>query len=60
MRGGPWDAGQAIEEIAAIVAEWTDGLMESGEALKAIREVLIRHNFGELLDGSDEEAELPF
>ncbi|RTG98119.1 hypothetical protein CSW25_07100 [Thermus scotoductus] len=60
MRGGPWDAGQAIEEIAAIVAEWADGLIESGEALRAIREALIRNNFGGLLTGSDEEDELPF
>lgn len=60
MRGGPWDAGQAIEEIAAIVAEWADGLIESGEALRAIREALIRNNFGGLLTGSDEEDEPPF
>ncbi len=60
MRGKPWDAGQAIEEIAAIVAEWANGLIESGEALRAIREALIRNNFGGLLTGSDEEDELPF
>lgn len=58
MREG--DAGQAIiEEIAATIHKWVLGLIEDGEALKAIRDLIERH-FGEPLHGFDEASELPF
>ncbi|WP_448377355.1 hypothetical protein [Fervidobacterium sp.] len=50
MRGGCWDAGQAVEEIAAIVRDWKEGWTGPEEALKEIEEALQRNNFGPLLE----------
>ncbi|ULR40157.1 MULTISPECIES: hypothetical protein [Thermus] len=49
MRGGCWDAGQAVEEVARVLREWRRGL-EAEEALEAIEEALKENNFSALLE----------
>lgn len=51
MRGGCWDAGQAVEEVARVLREWREGYLETEEALEAIEEALRENNFGPLLEG---------
>lgn len=57
MRGGCWDAGQAVEEIAATLRGWKEGWTSPEEALKEIEEALYRNNFGPLLEVKDEDEE---
>jgi len=54
VRGGCWDAGQAVEEIAATLRGWKEGWTSPEEALKEIEETLYRNNFGPLLEERDE------
>lgn len=53
MRGGCWDAGQAVEEIADVVREWRHGSLTAESALEEIECVLYRTNFGELLESEE-------
>lgn len=48
MRGGPWDAGQAVEEVAAILRDYRGGHMGPEEALEAVMQALVENNFGGL------------
>jgi hypothetical protein len=54
VRGGCWDAGQAVEEIAVLLRAWRAGELSPEEALKEIEEALYRNNFGPLLEERDE------
>jgi len=56
MRGGCWDAGAAIEEIAAVVAGYLAGRTPPREALRQIERALWDNNFGDLLEGLEGEA----
>lgn len=48
MRGGCWDADQAVEEIALLLVEWRAGRLGTEEAL-------LRNNFGELMESEEQE-----
>ncbi len=54
MRGGCWDARQAVEEIAVLLRAWRAGELSPEEALEEVEEALYRNNFGPLLDGAEE------
>ena len=54
MRGGCWDARQAVEEIAVLLRAWRAGKLSPEEALEEILSVLYANNFGPLLDGAEE------
>ena len=58
MRGGCWDAGQAVEEIAATLRGWKEGWTSPEEALKEIEEALYRNNFGPLLEEREGGVEM--
>lgn len=55
MRGGCWDAGQAVEEIALLLVEWRAGRLGTEEALERVEEALLRNNFGELMESEEQE-----
>ncbi len=50
MRGGPWDAGQAVEEVAAILRDYRAGRLGPEEALEEVARALVENNFGRLLE----------
>jgi hypothetical protein len=54
VRGGCWDAGQAVEEIAVLLRAWRAGELSPEEALEEVEEALYRNNFGPLLEESRE------
>ena len=55
MKGGCWDARQAVEEIAVLLRAWRAGELSPQEALEETQEVLYRNNFAPLLDGAEEK-----
>jgi len=50
VRGGPWDAGQAVEEVAAILRDYRAGRLGPEEALEEVARALMENNFGRLLE----------
>jgi predicted ArsR family transcriptional regulator len=54
MKGGCWDARQAVEEIAILLRAWRAGELSPEEAIEEVQEVLYRNNFGPLLEERDE------
>ncbi|GAA6747492.1 hypothetical protein [Thermus brockianus] len=50
MRGGPWDAGFAVEEVAAILRDYRAGHLGPEEALEEVARALMENNFGRLLE----------
>jgi len=59
MRGGCWDAGQAIELVADVLVGYQMGALSPEEALREIEQVLLDNNFGELLGEGPEEVPSP-
>lgn len=59
MRGGAWDAGQAVEAVADILLGYQMGALSPEEALREIEQVLLDNNFGDLLEEGPEEVPSP-